>query len=137
MGHDIAVFLIPWDKDGLPDKRTLFSDIFHIHPAIWKDELCRNNQESQEEPLFHIDTIHRDKSKMCLNSTFGRLYHERRPLPHDMEKEIEFCSWLQKIMVPSRRYRSGNLELNPIVHFLITALAPGWVGGAVTGETWT
>ena len=74
---------------------------------------------------------------MCLNSTFGRLYDNAGPLPYDKEKEIEFCSWLQKIMVPSRRYRSGNLKLNPIVHFLITRLAPGWVGGALTGETWT
>ena len=83
--------------------------------------------------MFHIDTAHRDKSKMCLNSTFGRYDVSK----YDKEKEIEFCTWLQKIMVPSKRYRSGYHKLNPIVHFLITTLAPGWVGGALTGETWT
>lgn len=138
MGHGIAVFLVPWDKDGVPDKRTLFSDIFHFHPAVWEDGLDSYIQESEDEPLFHINSGHTSKDKMCLNATFGRFYDEtRRPLVHDKQEEIEFGSWLQKIMVSSKRYRSGENKLNPIVHFLITALAPGWVGGALTGETWT
>jgi hypothetical protein len=135
-GHDIAVFLIPWNEDDLPGKSTLFNDIFHFHPAVWEKELSYNNEVSEEEVLFHIDTGHTDQSKMCLNTTFGR-FPEGRSSPYDTEKEIEFCSWLQKIMVPSRRYRSGDGILNPVVHFLITTLAPGWVGGALTGETWT
>ena len=50
MGHaGIAVFLVPWDKDGVPDKRILFSDIFHFHPAVWEHGLDSYIQESEDE----------------------------------------------------------------------------------------
>jgi hypothetical protein len=27
--------------------------------------------------------------------------------------------------------------MNPVAEFFITTLAPGWIGGILTGETWT
>ena len=128
---------MPWDKNGIPDRKALLGDVFHFHREVWKDELYDDEVEYDKEVVFHVDEGHPgDDDVVCLNSTFGRCFDEESR-PHNKEKEIEFGRWLQKIMVPCRRYQSGDEKLNPVVHFLVTTLGHGWVGGTLTGETWT
>ena len=126
---------MPWDKDGLPDKRILFDDVFHFHREVWKDEVSHDFNEwtSDRKVSFHVHGGHPDGDDVvCLNNTFGRFFR-----PHDEEKEIEFIHWLQDIMVPCKNCKAGDGKFNPVVHLLLTTLGPGWVGGVLTGEQWT
>ncbi|XP_046853428.1 uncharacterized protein LOC124446627 isoform X2 [Xenia sp. Carnegie-2017] len=63
---------------------------------------------------------------------FGRPEKE-----YDNERELSFFTWLQNLMVPSTIYIAGEGKMNPVAEFFITPVAPGWVGGILTGEIWT
>lgn len=138
--NSLSVVLMPWEGDDvLPDKFTVFSKIFQFHHEIWEDQLNVYNKHFNEEIYFHLDRHPpEDRKKPCLNNVFGRAgtyFWEQHK--YDYEKELSFFTWLQKIMVPSRRYIAGEQKMNPVAEFFITTLAPGWVGGILTGETWT
>ena len=126
--------LIPWDSKDLPSEATVFGDVFHFHPEILE---CAKNTDSvtKEKLYFHVDSDHDyehfDKVK-CLNAVFGRTYSRS-----EKEGQLEFFTWLQKIVVPSCNYIAGEDKLNPVVQFFLTTLGPGWVGGILTGQIWT
>ena len=127
--------LIPWDGEELPSKAKVFRDIFHFHPEILQEVLDRANDPDEirkEKMYFHADSDHDEEQEdePCLNGIFGR-YHDKK------EGQLEFFTWLQKTMVPSCNYFEGDGKLNPIVEFFLTTLAPGWVGGILTGQCWT
>ena len=48
-----------------------------------------------------------------------------------------FYEWLQPIMCPSVTIYAGEDKLNPVVVFMLTHLAPGWVGGVLTAVIYT
>ena len=133
----LSMVLIPWEDVKLPTEKNVYADIFHFHPEILEDiEEDMTVLESfvnKEKLYFHVFSDHdpeRDKEQ-CLNRVFGRSGAE-----HTTD-EANFFAWLQKIMVPTCNYITGNEKLNPVVHFFMTNLAPGWVGGVLTGQTWT
>ena len=124
--------LIPWDDQRLPTEEEVYGDIFHFHPEIL-EEITANTSISQERLYFHVFSEHdseRDDER-CLNSVFGR------SLDEPIQGEANFFTWLQSVMVPSCNYIAGDGKFNPVAHFLMTILAPGWVGGVLTGQTWT
>jgi hypothetical protein len=99
------------------------------------------NERFDDKIPFHLVDHLREENKRkspCLNKVFDRAgtyfwtEHE-----YDYERELAFFTWLQNIMVPSRRYIAGSGKMNPVAEFFITTLAPGWIGGILTGETWT
>ena len=124
--------LIPWDGVKLPTEEDVFTNIFHFHPEILEN-MTANTSITKEKLYFHAICDHdpeRDEEQ-CLNRVFGRGVDE-----HTTD-EANFFMWLQNIMVPTCNYVTGDGVLNPVVHFCITTLAPGWVGGVLTGQTWT
>ncbi len=132
---------MPWEGDEiLPDKLTVFSKIFQFHQEIWENQLEVNNKRFDEKVFFHLEDHPREEGKKtpCLNKVFGRpstyFWEEKE---YNYEKELAFFTWLQNIMVPSRIYIAGEMRMNPVAEFFITTLAPGWVGGILTGQTWT
>ena len=138
--NSLSVVLMPWEGDEiLPDKLKIFSQIFQFHHEIWEHQLDVCNKRFDEKMYFHLDKHPpEDRKKPCLNNVFGRAgtyFWEQHK--YDYEKELSFFTWLQKIMVPSRRYIAGDGKMNPVAEFFITTLGPGWVGGILTGETWT
>ena len=139
--NGISVVLFPWLKDELPEAATILNEIFHFHP-----EACGNAITTDyEKLLFHLADHPGGhggvKTTPCLNQVFGiSSYWEREYAGTKEEllaKQKEYFSWLQHIMVPTRRIITGEMKLNPVIEFFITSLAPGWVGGALTGQTWT
>ena len=76
-----------------------------------------------------FDEDHDLDDKPCLNRFFG---FEDGLVP----EEEDFYEWLQPIMCPSVTVHAGYLKINPVGLFLLTQLAPGWVGGGLTGVTY-
>jgi hypothetical protein len=132
---------MPWEGDEIiPDKLTVFSKIFQFYQEIWEDQLDQNERFDDKIPFHLVDHLREENKRKspCLNKVFDRAgtyfwtEHE-----YDYERELAFFTWLQNIMVPSRRYIAGSGKMNPVAEFFITTLAPGWIGGILTGETWT
>ena len=131
--NNLSMVLIPWNGEQLPAEEDVYRDIFHFHPEII-EEMTANTFVSKEKLYFHVFSDHdpeRDEEP-CLNSVFGRSV-----LNEHNTDEANFFAWLQKIMIPNCNYVTGEAKLNPVVHFFITTLAPGWVGGVLTGQYWT
>lgn len=139
--NSLSVVLIPWDgEEIIPDKLTIFSKIFQFYQEIWENQLNACNTNYDEKISFHLGEHPQEarvERKPCLNSIFGRSTYFWKDKKYDYRKEMAFFTWLQNIMVPSRRYIAGENVMNPIAEFFLTPLAPGWVGGILTGETWT
>ena len=140
--NSLSVVLMPWEGgEIIPNAITVFGKIFQFHQKIWDynpPNICIKS--FNEKLCFHLDDHPRDErpKKACLNKVFGRpseCFREDHECNH--EKELEFFTWLQSIMVPSRLYIAGDTKMNPVAEFFITTLAPGWVGGILTGQTWT
>ena len=131
---------MPWEGgEVIPNKLTVFSEIFQFHEEIWQQQLDVCNSRFDEKIPFHLDRHDQEsRNSPCLNKVFGRpgkhFWEEKQ---YDYESELAFFTWLQDTMVPSRRYIAGDGKMNPVAEFFITLLAPGWVGGILTGETWT
>ena len=129
---ELSMVLIPWDGVKLPTEEDVFTDIFHFHPEILEN-MTVNTSVSKEKLYFHIfsDQDRESDGEGCLHSVFGKSGTA------NTTDEANFFTWLQKIMVPTCNYITGYQKINPAVHFFITTLAPGWVGGVLTGQTWT
>ena len=143
---EICAVVFPWDKK-LPTPLELLNGVFHFHPEIFEyyARYPRDKGKLREEKLhFHTrpndvddsdeDTKNEDhdiERKPCLNSIFGMDF----PRENDQWKfkgSRKFYEWLQPIMHPSLTIYAGEDKFNPIVVFMLTHLAPGWVGGALT-----
>lgn len=149
---EISVVLIPWKEDELPAPVDILTKIFHFHPEICEYYVTTRPEDKGElrtkELYFHVpnpspDSDDSDESEdhdfennPCLNSIFGISGFDDDE-EWKREELKKFFQWLQRIMVPSLRVDFGSDKLNPVLIFLITQLAPGWVGGALTGSTWT
>ena len=48
-----------------------------------------------------------------------------------------YMEWLQKLLVPSVMMCFGMEQMNPVPVFILTRLAPGWVGGFFTSVVCT
>ena len=132
--NELSMVLIPWDGEELPSQAAVFGDIFHFHPEIL--EYCISDTCVRTEKLyFHVGSEHDEDidDEPCLNGVFGTF----DGIEKNTDEELEFFAWLQNIMVPSCTYIAGEGKLNPVVEFFMTTLAPGWVGGILTGECWT
>ena len=125
--------LIPWDGEELPTEEQVYIDTFHFHPEVI-EEMTANTFVSKEKLYFHAFSDHDQdrEEERCLNSVFGRYV-----LNENTQDEANFFAWVQNVMVPSCYYIAGDAKLNPVVHFFMTILAPGWVGGVLTGQCWT
>ena len=55
----------------------------------------------------------------------------------DIRKACSFFEWLQKIFSPCVRIGIGLESMNPIPCFILTHIAPGWVGGILSCSTCT
>ena len=128
----------------------LLNGVFHFHPAIY--EYYSNNAEDKGELrenklFFHIrpnkyDDPNCDEDsdehgdKLCLNSIFGMDFPDEDE-QWKFKDSRTFYEWLQPIMCPSVTIYAGEDKLNPVVVFMLTHLAPGWVGGVLTAVIYT
>ena len=151
--YDIGTVIFPWEKTELPTPIQLLKEVFHFHPAIFeyyeqnpgkKGELRQHKlhfhtrPDNVDDSDYDEDEDEHDVSEQpCLNRIFGMCY------PHgDDERWIfkasqEFYAWLQPIMYPCVTVYAGEDKLNPVAVFMLTQLAPGWVGGALTAVIYT
>lgn len=131
--NSLSIVLMPWvGTEPIPDKETVFSTIFQFHDEIWQDQLDAYNSNFETKIPFHLVEHSETDIDYCLNQVFGRPEKE-----YDNERELSFFTWLQNLMVPSKIYIAGEGKMNPVAEFFITPMAPGWVGGILTGEIWT
>ena len=53
------------------------------------------------------------------------------------EKKVSFQKWLKKVFQPSHQRIFGDGQLNPVFYFHLTKLSPGYIGGVISGLTYT
>ena len=152
-GHDeICVVLFPWNKQELPTPLELLNGVFHFHPEIYeyyssnperKGHFRRNKlffhirPNKYVDPDFDEDTDDHDlKEKPCLNRILGMDFPDEDE-QWKFEDSRTFYEWLQPIMCPSITIYAGEDKFNPVAVFMLTNLAPGWVGGVLTAVTYT
>ncbi|XP_028397377.1 uncharacterized protein LOC114521158 [Dendronephthya gigantea] len=151
--HDICAVLFPWDKEDLPTPLELLDEIFHFHPEIFayytnhpndKGELRKNKlhfhllvpDNASDSSDYEEDEEHDLEEKPCLNRIFGMDFPDKDTM-WMCEDSQKFYEWLQPIMYPSLTVYAGEDKFNPVAVFMVTHLAPGWVGGALTAVTYT
>ncbi|XP_028397307.1 uncharacterized protein LOC114521091 isoform X2 [Dendronephthya gigantea] len=149
---DICAVLFPWDKEDLPTPLELLDEIFHFHPEIFayytnhpndKGELRKNKlhfhlvrDNTSDSSDYEEDEEHDLDEKPCLNRIFGMDFPDKYTM-WKFEDSQKFYEWLQPIMYPSLTVYAGEDKFNPVAVFMVTHLAPGWVGGALTAVTYT
>jgi hypothetical protein len=127
----------------------LLDEIFHFHPALYEDYANYPEYKGilrESKLFFHVrpneyedpdcvdeyeDDPHDVDVEPCLNSILGMV------LPNEdeqwkFEASRTFYEWLQPIMCPSVTMYAGDNIFNPVAVFMLTHLAPGWVGGVLT-----
>ncbi|CAB3998145.1 Hypothetical predicted protein [Paramuricea clavata] len=149
---EICAVILPWDKKELPTPLELLNGVFHFHPEIYEYYTShpQDKGEIRENKLhFHIRPDNFDDSdydadagehdlteKPCLNRIFGMDFAEEDEL-WKFKDSRKFYEWLQPIMYPSVTVYAGEDKFNPVAVFMLTQLAPGWVGGALTAVNYT
>jgi len=53
------------------------------------------------------------------------------------DKKAQFQKWLKKAFRPSHQHIFGDTQLNPVLYFHLTRLSPGYLGGLISGLTYT
>jgi hypothetical protein len=151
---EICVVLFPWNKEELPTPMELLNGVFQFHPAIYKYYASSpgDKGELRENKLFfHLrrnryedsdcdedDYEHDLEENPCLNRVLGMdHYYPDEDKQWKYEESRKFYEWLQPIMHPSVTMYAGEDKLNPVVVFMLTHLAPGWVGGVLTAVNYT
>ena len=146
---EICAVLFPWDKKELPTPLELLNGVFHFHPEIYEYYASHPEEkgELRENKLyFHIrpnddsdedaEEDHDLETKPCLNRIFGMSFPSIDE-EWKFKDSRKFYEWLQPIMHPSVTIYAGEDKFNPVAVFMLTHLAPGWVGGALTAVTYT
>jgi hypothetical protein len=149
---EICVVLFPWNKEELPTPMELLNDVFQFHPAIYEYYASSSGEKGElrkSKLSFHIrrnryedgdndedDYEHDLEEQPCLNRVLGMDF----PDEDEQWKYVDsrnFYEWLQPIMCPSVTMYAGEDKFNPVAVFMLTHLAPGWVGGVLTAVTYT
>ncbi len=148
---EICAVIFPWDKKELPTPLELLNGVFHFHPEIFEYYTSQPEKkgELRENKLyFHIrpndvddsdddaEEDHDLDTKPCLNRIFGMDF-PRKDEQWKFNDSRKFYEWLQPIMHPSVTIYVGEDKFNPVAVFMLTHLAPGWVGGALTAVIYT
>ena len=141
----IDVIVFPWNKEELPEPLEIMDGVFKFHPEICKYYINHPEEKGQlvkEMLYFHVpsgdsrendeDGDHDLYQKPCLNSIFGMDF------PNENEQWVikesrEFYKWLQSYMYPSLTVCIGEAVISPHLVLMISPLAPGWLGGTITG----
>ncbi|CAB4008005.1 Hypothetical predicted protein [Paramuricea clavata] len=143
--NEICVVIFPWDKQELPTPQELVNGFFHFHPKISEYYTSHPEDKGQLKKCkldFHIpqhnmdysdsdeeaDEDHECEAKPCLNRVFAMNDNKQDKL-RDLRA---FYEWLQSIMYPSVTVYLDDDKITPDAVFMLTQLAPGWVGGALT-----
>ncbi|CAB3985676.1 Hypothetical predicted protein [Paramuricea clavata] len=137
--HEICAVIFPWDKQELPTTLELLNGVFHFHPEIYNHyaDLSPEGYSTLNENMliFHIPQdvglIHDCAIRPCLNSIFG-VSAPKTDEPWRLRDSRAFYEWLQPIMCPSFTAYVGDDVFSPMALYMLTQLAPGWVGGALT-----
>lgn len=122
----LEVCLFPWEKEKLPgnnDVGALFA--FDEHMC---SEDAAYGEEKDTEPL-ELET-EEDDDQLCLGERITS-FQTGNPAARS------YLEWLQKLFVPSVMMCFGMEQMNPVPVFILTQLAPGWVGGFFTSVTCT
>ena len=118
----IETCLFPWSKDSLPSAQDMMS-MFHFNPEMHKNPM--------EETDIKGMKVEGDVKGHVRWNTLDTSYDV------DIRKACSFFEWLQKIFSPCVRIGIGLESMNPIPCFILTHIAPGWVGGILSCSTCT
>ena len=117
----MEVCLFPWGKENLPGSKDVGS-LFAFDEHMCSENASYGDQEA--EPLeMEDDDLYLGKRIR----SFQRENPAARP----------YMEWLQKLLVPSVMMCFGMEQMNPVPVFILTRLAPGWVGGFFTSVVCT
>lgn len=128
--ENLEVCLFPWQQEILPDDKDI-ARIFTFNrqmmtPDASLAETEDNYLELTVEEYKHEKQYKLDGEKICCfddGTKDSRCY--------------DFIQWLRKIFVPTLYVYCGLDRMNPVPYFILTRLAPGWVGGFLTWVTCT
>ena len=139
----ICAVLFPWNKRELPTSLELLNGVFHFHPEIYEVHESNPQDDSnlrEGKLYFHVDEESKDDhdlvEKPCLNSIF-EMGHPGENDQWTFEDCRKFYEWLQPIMYPTVIVATFGFKFSPDAIFMLTQLAPGWVGGALTAGVFT
>lgn len=126
----IEVCLFPWSKDILPSAEDIFS-MFNFHPEMHKHPMVKNEIRKME-----VDSTKQSSDGVEIGhvrwNTIQTSYNV------DVQKACRFFEWLEKIFTPKMSlFGIGCDQMNPIPVFILTHIAPGWVGGILSCATCT
>ncbi|CAB3986613.1 Hypothetical predicted protein [Paramuricea clavata] len=149
--NETCVVIFPWDKKEPPKPLELVNGIFHFNPEKFSKDKCylrsklhfhvrRNyghNIDGSDIDYDEDDDDHDSEEKPCLNSIFGMDFPDQDE-QWKYEDSRKFYEWLRPIMDTSVaiyvgvRVRVKRDRINPPATFMLTQLAPGWVGGTLS-----
>ena len=115
----MEVCLFPWQQDNLPDDKDL-ARIF-----TFNDEMITHHASLART----VDKVLEIRDGLSLGKEI---------VSHDSNAgTADFFRWLRKIFAPALYIYVGLEKMNPVPYFILTRLAPGWVGGFITWVTCT
>lgn len=118
----IETCLFPWSKDSLPSAQDMMS-MFHFNPEMHKNPMEKTDIRGMK--------VEGDVRGHVSWNTLHTSYDV------DIRKACSFFEWLQQIFSPCVRIGIGLESMNPIPCFILTHIAPGWVGGILSCSTCT
>ena len=124
--RNLEVCLFPWQQDTLPDDEDV-ARIFTFNEEMVKNGNSASHAEMEDKVLELEIGVY---SPTTMNLGEG-IYADE----YGNAGTLDFLRWLQKIFVPSVNIFLGSEKMNPVPYFILTRLAPGWVGGFITWVT--
>ena len=132
--EEICAVLFPWDKQELPTPLEILQGVFHFHPEIC-EHYTSNYEDKGQYKLYSEVEDHDPDDKPSLNMIFDMTAPKQDEQWRLRDSEA-FYEWSQVVMYPSVTVCAGEDKFNPVAKFMLTRLAPGWVGGALTAVTY-
>ena len=123
----MEVCLFPWEKRKLPGNKDVGS-LFAFDKHMCSKDAAGEMQEA--EPLEMETDLDEDDDELILGERI-RTFEIENPAARP------YMEWLQKLLVPSVMMCFGMEQMNPVPVFILTRLAPGWVGGFFTSVVCT
>lgn len=120
----IEVCLFPWGKDTLPTADDILV-MFKFHPEMHENPMVETVVENMH--VYSWDWEYNGVEKR----TFLR-WNTLQTYKADPKKASRFYEWLEKIFSPMIRIGIGCHSMNPFPCFMLTHVAPGWVGGILS-----